>query len=189
MEKIAIFGGTFDPIHQGHLHSITRAIEQLSLDKVLLVPSYNVDHKLSAVMFSYHQRCARCAQACAHLPQVEVSTLEQQAHLTYSCHVVGELARQYPGHALYFLMGGDAMTSFPHWYQWQTIAQLATVVVMPRNPWDGQDFVAFSDTVAQKGHRPILLEASIVHCSSEGIRRALRSEANPQIIESRCSGL
>ena len=134
--KIGIYGGTFNPIHLGHLHILREFILRLGLDKAILIPTHVPPHKQSFDLASGEDRVAMCGLAAAEITAapVEVSTIElERAGKSYTAETLRELKRQNPEDEFYLLMGEDMFLTIHHWYQPETIFSLATVCGTPRS--------------------------------------------------------
>jgi nicotinate-nucleotide adenylyltransferase len=138
--KIAIFGGTFDPIHTGHLRAANAALRKYHLDKILFVPTASPPHKIADGLTEYHHRLAMVALACAGRPRLVPSTLEAPGSKPgpdYSINTVRRLKRLLrPRDQLYFLIGVDAFLDLPHWKQFRRLFDLVNFIVVSRPGFD-----------------------------------------------------
>ncbi|TAM84223.1 MAG: nicotinate (nicotinamide) nucleotide adenylyltransferase [Acidobacteria bacterium] len=134
--KIAIFGGTFDPIHSGHMQAAKAAIQRFHLNKVLFVPTGCPPHKTSNGLTDYHHRFAMVALACAEDPRFVPSTLESpdlHPGPHYSIDTVRRVKHMLrPGDRLYFLIGLDALLDLHHWKQFRHLLDLTDFIVVSR---------------------------------------------------------
>lgn len=106
--RLGVFGGTFNPIHNGHLRLLQGAREALELDRVLVIPTKQPPHKRPQQLASDEDRLAMCRLAVEGLSGVEVSDLEiRRGGLSYTADTLAELRRRYPDSTLYLLVGGD----------------------------------------------------------------------------------
>src|SRR5438067_3659944 len=104
--KIALFGGTFDPIHNAHLSMARMAAGRFHLDRVLFVPSFHPPHKAGVTHAAYEDRVRMAELACRDRPGFEVSRLEEGTERSYSIDTIEKLrGRLAPGDELYFLIG------------------------------------------------------------------------------------
>ncbi len=138
MARIGIFGGSFNPIHRGHLHLIEVAREAFSLERVLLVPAYVSPFKVEHTsMASAEDRLAMCRLATASMEYVTVETCEiERGIVSYTVDTLRTLRARYPREELVLLMGSDAFLSLTAWREWKTIMTLATIGVVPREKGD-----------------------------------------------------
>jgi nicotinate-nucleotide adenylyltransferase len=141
--KIAIFGGTFDPIHSGHMQAAKAASRRLRLNKVLFVPTGCPPHKTGNDLTGYHHRFAMVALACAEDSRFIPSTLESpdlHPGPHYSIDTVRRAKRMLkPGDHLYFLIGLDALIDLPHWKSFRQLLDLADFIVVSRPGFDSRE--------------------------------------------------
>ena len=137
-KKIGIMGGTFDPIHVGHLILGEKAYEQLGLDKILFMPAGNPPHKRNRKgRASDEQRVEMVKLAIQGNPHFELSLIEMNAEgFTYTYRTLETLKKQNPDTDYYFIMGADSLFSFPCWNGPEEICRLATLVVAVRDHVD-----------------------------------------------------
>jgi nicotinate-nucleotide adenylyltransferase len=135
MEPIGIFGGTFDPIHCGHLRTAFELWQELRLAEVRLLPAGTPPH-----------RDQLYASAELRLKMVRAAVAEQQAFVvddrevrrtgvSYSVDTLTELRHEYPHRSLCLLLGMDAFLGLPHWHRWRELLDLAHIVVAHRPGW------------------------------------------------------
>ncbi len=133
MKLVGILGGTFNPIHNGHLHLAEQLLLQLHFDEIRFIPSaVPALKKLPAV--SAQQRAEMVALAIAHQPKFKLDTLELERHgVSYTIDTLqslrNELGRET---AICLLMGYDALINLPQWHRWQSLLDYAHIVVVNR---------------------------------------------------------
>ena len=134
-KKIGIMGGTFDPIHVGHLILGEKAYEQLNLDKVWFMPSGNPPHKRNRDgCASDEQRVEMVKRAISGNPHFELSLIEMNEDgYTYSYRTLETLKEQNPDTDYYFIIGADSLYSFATWKEPARICGACTVVAASRN--------------------------------------------------------
>ena len=131
--KTAIFGGTFDPIHNGHLRIASAAVTRWGLERVLFVPAGKPPHKLGATTADYEHRFRMVELACMDNPEFEASRLEAGAENSYSIETIGKVrASLAPGETLYFLIGADAFAEIRSWKRWRDIVDSVEFLVVSR---------------------------------------------------------
>ncbi len=131
--RLAIFGGTFDPIHNAHLAVAREAIRVFALDRVLLVPAAIPPHKHRPDCAPYEDRYRMLELACAGEPRLEPSRLEQGNAKSYSIHTIERVrARLAPGDSLFFIIGSDAFAEIGTWYRWRDVAAAVEFIVVDR---------------------------------------------------------
>ena len=130
--NICLFGGTFDPIHNGHLALAEAAIECARLDRVLLVPSSRPPHRRPA-RAPVEDRLAMCRLAAAGYPRLEVSELEtRRPGPSYTLDTLEELRRERPEDALFLILGWDAARELGTWHRPAEVLRLAEPVIVNR---------------------------------------------------------
>ena len=137
--KIGVYGGTFNPIHRGHLSAASAAAEQLGLDKLLLIPDAIPPHKpLPAGSAGGEDRLEMVRLCTGDLPvSAEVSDMElRRQGASYTCDTLLALRRAYPADELFLLMGSDMFLSFETWSRPAEICRLATLAVFSRRRED-----------------------------------------------------
>lgn len=136
--KIGIMGGTFDPIHVGHLILGESAYGQFTLDEVLFMPSGNPPHKRNREgRATLEQRLEMVRLAISGNSHFSLSLAEaHEEGYTYTKETLERLTREHPDTQYFFIMGADSLFSFSQWKEPQRIAQLATLVVATRHHVD-----------------------------------------------------
>ncbi len=134
--RIGVLGGTFDPVHCGHLRLALELAEQLALDRVLLIPAARPPHRVAPAA-SPERRLRMLELAVAGEPQLVVDAREcRRAGASYSVDTLAELRAELGEEAaLCFLVGADAFAGMASWHQWQRLPQLAHIVVVTRPGW------------------------------------------------------
>jgi nicotinate-nucleotide adenylyltransferase len=129
----AIFGGTFDPIHNAHLAVAREAIARFQLDGVWLVPAARPPHKRGVTHAPFEDRFRMVELACRAEPKMEASRLEQDTARSYSIDTIEKVrARLGPDDQLYFLIGADAFAEIESWHRWQDVIQAVEFIVVSR---------------------------------------------------------
>ena len=133
MSRIALFGGSFNPIHNGHLHLAQTVHQQCGLDRMLLMPSGTAPHKSSDAYAPAADRLAMCRLAAEPYPWLEVSDYElTKPGKSYTVETLRYLHSCFPEDALFLLTGSDMLLSFDSWYCWQEILTLAGLLCVSR---------------------------------------------------------
>ncbi len=180
-EKIVIFGGTFDPVHHGHL-IVARALAELrGLDRICLVPASQSPHKEGTFASAEH-RLAMLKLATAGESLFEVSDIElRRTGRSYTYDTVAALRQQYgPAAELSVVIGADMLKDFPLWHRVQELLKLAKIIVVSRPPWDKQ-IAAIIDKLSNHFSKDILgqiansvVQTPLVDISSTEIRQRIR---------------
>ena len=125
--KTGICGGTFNPIHNGHLHIVEEFRRGLGLDRVLLIPTRVPPHKAAPDLASAGERFAMCRLAAQGKPWLELSDIEMRREgKSYTAETLEELSALYPQDQFYLLMGEDMFLTLGRWYRPETIFSLAS---------------------------------------------------------------
>lgn len=131
--RLGVLGGTFDPPHIGHLLAAGDAFEELSLDKLLFVPSSLPPYKSHSVQGTPEQRLRMLQLTIGVDPRFEASRLElDRVGLSFTVDTLAALAAEMPGVSLFMLIGEDLATQIASWRDAARIADLATIVVLVR---------------------------------------------------------
>ena len=129
MRKVGILGGTFNPIHNGHLALGKAAMEQYGLEEVWLMPSKLPPHKSHFAMLSEEHRLTLVSLAAESDSCFTVSDFElRREGLTYTADTLELLTKEYPDTKFYFIVGGDSLIKFTHWRRPERILELATLL-------------------------------------------------------------
>ncbi len=132
--RIAIFGGSFDPVHTEHVRLAARAIDELALDKLFVVPAYAPPHKPGKILSPDADRLEMCRLAFADLPKVEVSDFEmRQGGVSYTYLTCRAWRAAYPQAEIFWLVGTDMLRDFPTWKNPSDILENVTLAVCGRN--------------------------------------------------------
>ena len=157
-EKIAVFGGSFHPIHNGHLALARHAMLSLGLDRVLFVVDRIPPHKTLADGATDAQRVDLLRLATQDEPRFAVETMElYREGKSYTVDTLKELHQRLPDASFYFLMGSDMLLSFPTWRSPDEISKLCTLVCTVRTGQSGGEAEAAADLNARYGTDVILL--------------------------------
>ena len=131
--RIGLFGGTFDPIHYGHLILAECCREQCRLDRVLFLPAAVPPHKQDRPLTPGAERCALVEAAIDGHPAFAVSRYEVElGGVNYSVNTLRHFRREFPHDRLFFIMGADMLLDLPNWREAASICELATPVVARR---------------------------------------------------------
>ncbi|MGI8432925.1 MAG: nicotinate-nucleotide adenylyltransferase [Chthoniobacterales bacterium] len=136
LQKIGVFGGSFDPIHHGHLILAREALETLGLDQILFVPAAQSPHKPGRAPASAAARweMIEAALAGASASAFAASRLElDRPPPSYSVDTIEQLRAAHPGAQFYFLIGEDNLAQLPTWHRFDDLARLVQFVVLDRS--------------------------------------------------------
>jgi nicotinate-nucleotide adenylyltransferase len=167
----AIFGGTFDPVHCGHLAVAREAMRAGGLARVLFVPAYRPPHKHAKAHAPYEDRYNMVVLACRHDPAFEPSRLEEGTGNSYSIDTIAKVrAGLNAGDKLYFIIGADAFAEIQTWHRWAEVVTAVEFIVVSR-----PGFVFKSPA----GARVHYLDTLALPVSSTEIRRKLAAGIDP----------
>jgi nicotinate-nucleotide adenylyltransferase len=131
--RLAIFGGTFDPIHKAHVIMAGEAAERFDLDRVLFIPAAQPPHKRAGSYAPFEDRFCMAKLACEGNPQFEVSRLEEGTGPSYSADTIRKVRADLSPHdELFFLIGADAFAEVDTWHRWKEVAALVKFIVVSR---------------------------------------------------------
>ena len=140
MTKVGIMGGTFNPIHFGHLILAETAYEEIGLDRILFIPSKNPPHKDSTEVISEEHRLKMVELAVQGNPHFQLSTIElDREGTTYTVDTLAQLTKENPNTDYYFIMGADSLIKLETWKNCQGVLDLCTVVVAGRDDLKTED--------------------------------------------------
>jgi nicotinate-nucleotide adenylyltransferase len=173
--RLGLFGGSFDPVHYGHLLLAECCREQCRLDEVWFVPAATPPHKQTRALSPAAQRIEMLELATGGQPAFRVSRIEvERGGVSYTVDTLAALAAEDPKRELFFLLGADSLEDLPNWREPARICQLATPVVVRRPGASAVDFdvlagLAPPDRLAE--FRRYQVEMPLVDLSSSEIRR------------------
>lgn len=131
--RIGIYGGTFDPVHHGHLVLAEQCREQCQLDEVWFVPAAQPPHKLDSIISPSNARCEMIEFAIAGHPHFKLSRLElERTGPSFTVTTLEQLHAEDASHELFLLIGADSLRDLPQWREPQRILELATVIAVNR---------------------------------------------------------
>ena len=174
--KIGIMGGTFDPIHIGHLMLAECAYEQFDLEQVLFLPSGNPPHKRTRVGASDQQRMDMVRLAIDANPHFALDSEEMyRSGYTYTNDTLEILTAQHPDTDYYFIMGADSLFAFETWHEPQKICQNCVIVAAVRDHVSAEHFKEQIEYLTQKYQVDIrILATPNIDVSSHEIREWIR---------------
>ncbi|MCA1630794.1 MAG: nicotinate-nucleotide adenylyltransferase [Acidobacteria bacterium] len=166
-KRIAIYGGTFDPVHDGHLAVARSLVELLALDCLMFVPAHTAPHKRSAPPTSPWHRHAMLALATQGEERFRVSSVELEApERPYSVDTVARLREEFHGARLFFVMGADSWAEITTWREWERLLEMCDHVVVTRPGYE----LSFE-------HVPVKIRARVVDLRGSAGGRAPRAVA------------
>ncbi len=137
--RLALFGGTFDPVHYGHLRLAEEACEAANLERVLFIPAHTSPFRTAERLSAHAHRLQILRLAVQDNPRFEVSDLEiQRGGVSYTIDTVRTLRQHYPNAELFLILGADALQGFTAWREPDAIAQECRLLVGVRPHYDLQ---------------------------------------------------
>ena len=173
-----MFGGTFNPPHSGHIAAACSCVEQLHLDKLLLVPTAIPPHKqLPVLTASPSQRLEMAALAATLIPNAEASDIELcRGGASYTKDTLEALHQKYPDDELWLIMGTDMFLTIENWRDPERIFSLASIAVMPRCDGDVDVLTKHSERLAKLyGTVSVVINEKSLTISSTDIRPLIKS--------------
>lgn len=136
-ERIGIFGGTFNPIHRGHVKAALEVLKIFLLDRILLIPSYIPPHKGVPDIASPSNRLHMVELAVAPYPQIIPSSIEIEAKgKSYSILTLAKLKKQFPDSLVFFILGVDAFLEIDTWREYEKVLEQCHFIVISRPGYD-----------------------------------------------------
>lgn len=188
MRRVGIYGGTFDPVHNGHIEVARGVLKLFELDGVIFVPACVPPHKRSANITSAFHRFAMLALATEMDQRLQVSTAELDApDRPYAVDTVARMKDD--ARRLFFMIGADSWAEITTWHQWQSLLEMCDLIVVTRPGHEitsrieselvdtrGMEKSAIADLLAlEKGPRVFVTDAAMVDVSATRIRAAAQS--------------
>lgn len=166
MTKTGIFGGAFNPVHNGHVRLAEEAAKQLKLKKLLIIPTFVSPHKNTALA-PFEDRMEMCRRAFSHIEGAEICDIEKRLGGTsYTINTVRALKSERPEEQLFLLIGGDMLFSFGEWYKYESLLKETKVCAVARDNDSLVDMMEFANEMG----RVRVLPTKAVEVSSTEIR-------------------
>ena len=177
MTRIGLFGGTFDPVHAGHLLLAEQCREQCSLDEVWFLPAGDPPHKREASITAGKSRAEMLELAVAGHPQFRVNRLElERQGTTFTVDTLEILHSEDPDRDLFFLIGADSLSELTTWRSPARITELATIVAVNRGDHPLPAVGPLSDRLGDElASRLVFVAMPGIDVSSTDIRRRVRA--------------
>ncbi|NIQ01701.1 MAG: nicotinate (nicotinamide) nucleotide adenylyltransferase [Nitrospinaceae bacterium] len=132
-KKIGLLGGTFDPVHEGHLGMARDLVRIVGLDRVIFIPACQSPHKQNQSSADPAHRLNMLKIALTGRPEFQISEIElERGDISYTCDTLSHFRKQFPGDDLYLIMGADTFKDFSTWKQYQTLLREAHLLVATR---------------------------------------------------------
>ena len=179
--KLGLFGGSFDPIHRGHIDPVREAKRTLGLDRVLYLPTARPPHKPGRALTPAYARYAMVEMALLGEEGLYASTFELTlGRPAYTIETLEHFRESLPGVDLHLLIGGDSYADLDHWVRWREIVDAARLVVLTRPGWTLEEPALSPDLadLARSG-RVVFLGQPPVDVSSTRLREMFARGEQP----------
>lgn len=178
MKKILVFGGSFNPIHDGHIKIALRAADELSADRIIIVPTGRSGYKSKCVLASREDRLNMCRLAVDGTG-IEISTLElDRDEQSYTYQTVAKLKKEYSGSKLYFLCGSDMFLTLHTWRAPDKIFDSASIAVALRGNDERDDLLNYKQKYFPN-EDIVFVNIGKIDISSTEIRESLKCGKRP----------
>ena len=170
--KVGILGGTFNPVHNGHIVVAEETLAHLGLEEVIFVPAGQPWMKDDSPVLEAEHRVQMIRLAIASYPRFKLSTIEiERAGPSYTVDTMIELqAQPGDGRELFFILGWDSLEQLPQWQQVDRLIQLCHLVAVPRPGYSAPDLPALEAAVPGLSKRLLLLDRPEIDISASEIR-------------------
>ena len=157
---IGVFGGNFDPVHNGHVLTISELLEKLPFEKILVIPNFQPPHRESSQV-SYKHRYEMASMAFKDIPKTIVDNRESlRDGPSYAIETVKEIMSEEEGVRVVMIVGSDSFVDIHSWYKWQDLINLVDFVIMKRPDLPLSKNKKAKDLVSVKGFKKDLFEDS-----------------------------
>ncbi len=165
MRPIGVFGGTFDPVHYGHLRSAFEMLQALDFEEVRFIPCGDPPHR-GVTYATAAQRYRLVEAAIAGQPGFIADDREfQREGPSYTIDTLATLRTEFPDRSLGLIVGMDAFLGLPDWHRWEEILEVAHIVVAHRPGWKAPDIGALGALISERGtHRVRDLHSTMHGC-------------------------
>lgn len=185
--SVGLYGGSFDPIHFGHIISARSIAEQLGLDRIVLIPSARPPHKLGGVKTAPEHRLAMAKLAVEGDSLFDVSDIElHREGPSYTFDTVGQFRQLLGGHVdLCWLIGGDTLPELPTWYRVRELVQAVRIVTATRPSWSPPAASVLEPAVGPEAAEALLrdcIQTPGIDISATDIRARVRDGRSTQYL-------
>lgn len=174
MYTLAIFGGTFNPFHKGHMQMLNAVAELDYVEKILIMPSKIPPHKDADFLADEKHRITMCQIAAENIPKAEVTDVElKREGKSYTIDTLLELSKIYPNYKLAITVGGDMITSFNTWKRYKDVLEIADIIAFKRADIDNDEFYRSVNSLINDGGRITVMKEEIINISSTELRHSI----------------
>lgn len=169
--KIGLMGGSFDPVHLGHIEAARGAIDQHNLDKVILLPAAETPRKRKNTLAPAHHRLSMLRIAAQHEPNFAVSDFEMvQGDISFTINTVRHFRKQHPADELFWIIGADQVPFLDQWRSIEDLAQLVHFIYLVRPSHEIESQPATPGLILHRCEGPYL------NISSSELREKVRQQ-------------
>ena len=192
MKRIAFYGGSFDPLHKGHLTIAEKLTKIFDLDEFVFVPAFHAPHKKDKNPTSAFHRFAMLCLATQNAPKIKVSKMELDIpERPYTIETLTKLKNDLSDAEIFFVMGADSWTEITTWRDWEKVLTLTNIIVVTRPNYE-IGFSHVSEEIrnrivdlrdkgkvqSKKGEKIYITDAVQMNISATEIRRGIRENEN-----------
>ncbi len=179
MKNIAVFGGTFNPVHNGHIE-MAKAVSNLDfIDELLIIPDKIPPHKSPDFLASDEHRIAMCRLAFSEINKAKIDTREiYRGGKSYTFDTLCELKNENKNSNIFLVCGGDMVVSLHTWYRYSDLVSLCEFIVFNRKGIENEQFLKAIDNLKKSGAKITVLENNITDISSTQLRNAIAENKN-----------
>ena len=171
--KIAIFGGSFNPVHLDHIKLAISCGEEFGLDKIIFIPTYKTPLKENSEIASADDRLNMCKLAVRDLKNLEVSDIEiKRKGLSYTSDTIKAFVKDYKN--LHIIVGADMFMTLDQWHEYEYIFENATIIAYPRNDFDCEKLRIKYDEYKKYGCKALISKHRVGNISSTLIRQKIK---------------
>ena len=150
MKRIAFYGGSFDPVHRGHMAVAEKLAEVFELDEFVFIPAFHAPHKLDRKPTSAFHRYAMLCLATSEKQKVKVSTIELELpEKPFTVETLERLKSQFPEDHIFFVMGADSWQDIQTWREWEKVLLMTNHIIVARPGYE-MDFSHVTDEVRKR---------------------------------------
>lgn len=172
-QRILLYGGTFDPPHNGHMNLLKAAVQALRPERVIIEPAGLPPHKAASATAPEH-RLAMCRCFLHAGGDITVDDTEiRRAGKSYTVDTLRAFCTRFPDAQIYLALGSDMFLSFQEWKDYREIFKMAVLVVQSRKDGDGEELLNMAKILQSQGAQVILVDAPPIELSSAQLRERL----------------
>ena len=180
MLKLGVLGGTFNPIHVGHLIVAQCVLEELSLDQIVFLPTGNPPHKSSNIIENGLHRINMIKEAIKHNEKFSVCDMEvKRKGITYTYDTLCEMHSKYKDVEINFIVGYDTLLDMKNWHKPHEVVKMAKFIVVNRDSSNKEIYEYKNSFVKEYGGKILVINIPNIGISSSKIREAIKEGRNP----------